>query len=61
MRLKTVTYSRTIQVAQYEPETLQLEVEVGEGETSEEVFEALRDTVHYLLDVPLPEKYERQS
>jgi hypothetical protein len=42
MRIKTITYSKTWQLKQYEPERIEVVAEVGEGERAEDVMDEMK-------------------
>lgn len=46
MKVKTITYSRTYQVRQFEPERIEVTVELEEGDDPKKVIEEARDLVH---------------
>jgi hypothetical protein len=48
-RITEMVYSRTRQVADYEPERLEIKSTVGESEDPEDVYLYLKQTAEYLL------------
>lgn len=51
-RLVSMTFSKTSQKAQYEPDKVELVHSVGVDEDPEEVFVYLKELAYYLLDIP---------
>lgn len=48
-RYTTVTYSRTRQVAQFEPEKLEISCTVGKDEDVQDVYDDVKGMVEFLL------------
>lgn len=51
MKIKTITYSKTVQMKQFEPARLELTVEIDENEDARTAIHNLKMLVHLQLGV----------
>ena len=53
MEIVSIKYSKTIQTAQYEPETLEVQANLTEGEGFDETVQEIKEKVYAALGRPL--------